>query len=132
MACVSLLHRPLTALVLSASLVACTTDVLAPSARIDGGARVSAIEPVRSAARPRQEMAAAYPSDEPVAASSGNVVPANPGAQAGGDLPMIDSEPMPAAETQMASAAPMTVPPEGINMDSMLGVEPVVGLAEEQ
>ncbi|MDK1483246.1 extensin, partial [Sinorhizobium sp. 6-117] len=24
------------------------------------------------------------------------------------------------------------VPPEGINMDSMLGVEPVVGLAEEQ
>ncbi|WP_331374531.1 extensin-like domain-containing protein [Sinorhizobium chiapasense] len=132
MACVSLLHRPLTALVLSASLVACTTDVLAPSARIDGSARVSAIEPMRSTARSRQEMAAAYPSGEPVAVSSGNVVPASPDAQADRDLAMIDSEPMPAAETQMASAAPMTIPPEGVNMDAMLGVEPVVGLAEEQ
>ncbi|WEX86874.1 extensin family protein [Sinorhizobium garamanticum] len=132
MAYVSLLHRPLIAMVLSASLVACTTDVLAPSARVDSGARVSAIVPVRTDARPRQEMAAAYPSGEPIAASSGNVVTANPGMLTGGDLPMIDSQPMPAAETQTASAVPITIPPEGVNMDAMLGVQPVVGLAEEQ
>ncbi|MBB4187578.1 extensin family protein [Sinorhizobium terangae] len=130
MACVSLLHRPLTAMVLSASLVACTTDVLAPSARVDGGARVSVIEPVRADTRSRQEMAAAYPSGEPVAASTGSVVTANPGPRGDRDLPMIDSEPLPA--TQTASAAPMAIPPEGVNMDAMLGVQPVVGLAEEQ
>lgn len=57
---------------------------------------------------------------------------ANAGARGDRDLPMIDSEPMPAAEAQMASAAPMTIPPEGVNMDAMLGVQPAVGLAEEQ
>ncbi|MDK1386747.1 extensin family protein [Sinorhizobium sp. 8-89] len=129
MAYVSLLHRPLTALVLAASLVACTTDVLAPSARVDGGARVSAIEPVRADSRPQQEMA--YPSGEPVAASTGSVVPAEPSAQMERGLPMIDSEPMP-TEAQTAGAGPMAIPAEGVNMDAMLGVQPVVGLAEEQ
>ncbi|NRP74068.1 hypothetical protein ILFOPFJJ_04989 [Ensifer psoraleae] len=132
MAYVSLLHRPLTALVLAASLVACTTDVLAPSARVDGGARVSAIEPVRADSRPQQEMAAAYPSGEPVAASTGSVVPAEPSAQTERGLPMIDSEPMPTAEAQTAGAGPTAIPAEGVNMDAMLGVQPVVGLAEEQ
>ena len=48
---------------------------------------------------------------------------------------MIDSEPgqHPLA---VASTQPMNVPPEGVNMDAMMGVEtastPVVGLAEEQ
>lgn len=125
MAYVSLLHRPLTALLLSIPLVACTTDALSPPARIDSSARVGAIRPA-AMAEPEQEVAA-YPSAEPVAAVA---APAGASASAGaGRLPVIDDASMPA---QVASAGPMTVPPEGVDMDAMLGVQPVVGLAEEQ
>ncbi|MQV47362.1 extensin [Sinorhizobium medicae] len=103
MAYVSLLHRPLAALLLSIPLVACTTDVLAPPARIDGGARVGAISP-RPVAMPEQKVAA-YPAEGPVAIAS---------------------------QTSVTPAASSAVPPEGVNMDAMLGVEPVVGLAQEQ
>ncbi|ODR91506.1 extensin family protein [Sinorhizobium alkalisoli] len=129
MAYVSLLHRPLAALLLSASLVACTTDVLSPSARIDSASRVGAIRSSRVPANPEQELTAAYPA-KPVPSFSGTsdaAMEADPGGQ--GRLPMIDSDP-PAAMS--ASAGPMSIPPEGVNMDPMLGVEPVVGLAEEQ
>ncbi|HXV31422.1 MAG TPA: extensin family protein [Sinorhizobium sp.] len=128
----SSLHRPLTALLLSASLVACTTDVLAPPARIDGAARVGAIRPSQAIAEPPQEVAAAYPSGQPVSTFSETgdaVVPVEPATQGQGRLPMIDGEP---PETQVASAGPMSIPSEGVNMDAMLGVQPVVGLAEEQ
>jgi hypothetical protein len=134
MAYVSLLHRPLTALLLSVSLVACTTDVLSPSARIDGASRVGAIRPSRVVARPEQEVAAAYPAGEPVStfpATTDAAVPVEPIAQGQRRLPMIDSEPM-MGETQVARAGPMSIPPEGVNMDAMLGVQPGVGLAEEQ
>lgn len=103
MAYVSLLHRPLAALLLSIPLVACTTDVLAPPARIDGGARVGAISPA-PVAMPEQKVAA-YPAEGPVAIAS---------------------------QTSVTPAASSAVPPEGVNMDAMLGVEPVVGLAQEQ
>ncbi len=127
MAYVSLLHRPLTALLLSIPLVACSTDALSPPARIDGASRVGAIRPSRVIANPEQE-AAAYPSAEPVSTFSNGTADA---AETQGSLPMIDSQPE-MAQTQVASAGPMTVPPEGVNMDAMLGVEPVVGLAQEQ
>ncbi len=129
MAYVFLLHRPFAALLLSASLVACTTDVLSPPARIDSASRVGAIRPSRVLPNPEQELTAAYPA-KPVpgfseAPDAG--MPVDPAEQ--GALPMIDSEP---AATITASASPMSIPPEGVNMDAMLGVEPVVGLAEEQ
>ncbi|APG84761.1 extensin family protein [Sinorhizobium americanum] len=127
MAYVSLLHRPLTALLLSLPLVACSTDVLSPPVRIDDASRVGAIRPSRVISSPEQQ-AAAYPSPEPVSTVSDRSAGA---AETQGRLPMIDSEPE-MAETQVASAGPMTVPPEGVNMDAMLGVEPVVGLAQEQ
>ncbi|PDT42885.1 MULTISPECIES: extensin family protein [Sinorhizobium] len=127
MAYVSLLHRPLTALLLSLPLVACSTDVLSPPARIDEASRVGAIRPSRVIAHPERQ-AAAYPSPEPVSTFSDRSAGV---AKPQGRLPMIDSEPE-MADTQVASAGPMTVPPEGVNMDAMLGVEPVVGLAQEQ
>ncbi len=77
MAYVSLLHRPLAALLLSIPLVACTTDVLAPPARIDGGARVGAISPA-PVAMPEQKVAA-YPAEGPVAIASQTSV--TPGGQ---------------------------------------------------
>ncbi|OHV78120.1 extensin family protein [Ensifer sp. LCM 4579] len=129
MACVSLLHRPLAALLLSASLVACTTDVLSPPARIDSASRVGAIRPSRVPPDPEQELTAAYPA-KPVPSFSGTAdaaMEADPAGQ--GSLPMTGSDP---AATLSASAGPMSIPPEGVNMDAMLGVEPVVGLAEEQ
>jgi len=140
MAYVSLFRRPAHVFVLSLSLTACSTDDLSPPARIDSSARVSAIEPVRDHARVRRETA--YPSAEtPVSTFSENsdgAVPADPRMQTSERLPMIDSEPLENGEqpSAMASVQPMVVPPEGVNMDAMLGVEPVSapvdGLAEEQ
>jgi hypothetical protein len=142
MAYVSLFRRPALVFVLSLSLAACSTDDLSPPSRIDSSARVSAIEPVRDHGRGRRE--AAYPSAEtPVGTFSenagsenagwqnaGDAVPVDPRLQTGERLPMIDSEPMNDAQqpSAVASAQPMVVPPEGVNMDAMLGV----GLAEEQ
>jgi hypothetical protein len=140
MAYVSLFRRPALVFVLSLSLAACSTDDLSPPARIDSSARVSAIEPVRDYGRGRRETA--YPSAEtPVGTFSENsdgAVPVDPRMQTSERLPMIDSEPMESGQqpSVMASVQPMVVPPEGVNMDAMLGVEPasvpVVGLAEEQ
>ncbi|MBP1857124.1 extensin-like domain-containing protein [Rhizobium herbae] len=139
MAYVSLFRRPAMVFVLSLSLAACSTDDLSPPARIDSSARVSAIEPARDHRRIARENA--YPSTEtPVGTFSENsddAVPVDPRMQAE-RLPMIDSEPESTMQQPLAvaSAQPMTVPPEGVNMDAMLGVEtastPVVGLAEEQ
>jgi hypothetical protein len=133
MAYVSSLHRPLAALALSLSLVACTTDVLTPSARIDGGERVGAIRPVPVDAVPEQEVAA-YPSGEPVSTfsnSGGTTMPASTHQQRRA-LPMIDSEEAARSGAQQVNTGSTAIPSEGVNMDQMLGVEPVVGLAEEQ
>ncbi|CAN7353510.1 extensin family protein [Pararhizobium sp. LjRoot235] len=136
MSMVSLFRRPAHVLVLSLSLTACSTDDLSPPARIDSSTRVSAIEPVRE----RRMRENAYPSAEtPVSTFSENsdgAVPADPRMQTSGRLPMIDGEPLDGGQrpSAMANVQPMIVPPEGVNMDAMLGVEPapVVGLAEEQ
>ncbi len=138
MSMVSLFRRPAHVLVLSLLLTACSTDDLSPPARIDSSTRVSAIEPVRE----RRMRENAYPSAEtPVGTFSENsdgAVPADPRMQTSGRLPMIDSEPLESGQqpSAMANVQPMVVPPEGVNMDAMLGVEPasspVVGLAEEQ
>jgi hypothetical protein len=141
-------RRPIGIAILSLSLSTCSTDGLAPSARIDDTSSVGAIEPVRDGRnRDRQQ---AYPvnegpvstfSDNAEGVVSGDAVPVD--ANAGmmeqpvaeqRRLPMIDSEPDASVDT--ASAQPMTVPSEGVNMDAMLGVDagtgPVVGLAQEQ
>ena len=138
MSMVSLFPRPAHVLVLSLLLTACSTDDLSPPARIDSSTRVSAIESVRE----RRMRENAYPSAEtPVSTFSENsdgAVPADPRMHTSGRLPMIDSEPMENGQqpSAMANVQPMVVPPEGVNMDAMLGVEPasspVVGLAEEQ
>ncbi|KQV34715.1 MULTISPECIES: extensin family protein [unclassified Rhizobium] len=110
----ALFRRSVAALLVSVSLVTCSTDGLEPSARIDSGTRVGAIRPVRE-----EPVSVAYPStDMPVTAQHA----------ANSRLPMIDSE---AAPVQPSAI----VPPEGVNMDAMLGVSEqprVVGLAEEQ
>ncbi|RDL51455.1 hypothetical protein BLJAPNOD_02589 [Ensifer sp. M14] len=127
------LHRPLTAFLLSISLVACTTDVLTPSARIEGGERVGSIRPVPVDAVPEQEVAA-YPSGEPVSTFStggGTAMPAVTHQQTRRALPMIDSEEA-LSGAQPANIGSTAIPSEGVNMDAMLGVQPVVGLAEEQ
>jgi hypothetical protein len=138
MAYVSLFRRPVAVFALSLSLAACSTDDLTPPGRIDSSARVSAIEPVNRHARGSRENP--YPAaNTPVSTFSENsddAVPADPRLQASNQrLPMIDSEPT-QQPLAVASAQPMTVPTEGVNMDAMMGVEtgstPVVGLAEEQ
>lgn len=129
---VSSLQRPLTAFVLSISLVACTTDDLTPSARIDSGERVGAIGPVPVDAVPEQEVAA-YPSGEPVSTfGGGRTAPAASHQPSRRALPMIDSEEATLSGAQPVSSGSSAIPSEGVNMDQMLGVEPVVGLAEEQ
>jgi hypothetical protein len=138
MAYVSPFRRPVAVFVLSLSLAACSTDDLSPPGRIDSSARVGAIEPVNRHARGSRENP--YPAaDTPVSTFSENsdgAVNADPRLQASGQrLPMIDSEPS-QQPLAVASAQPMTVPSEGVNMDAMLGIEtastPVIGLAEEQ
>lgn len=132
MAYVTRLHRPLTALVLSFSLVTCSTDdALSPPGRIDGGARVGSIGPVPVDAVPAREVAA-YP-----AATQPSTFQTNPQhtapQQTRRALPMLDSDEAVATGAQPASAGSSAIPQEGVNMDAMLGVEqPVVGLAEEQ
>lgn len=140
MAYVSLFRRPVLAVALSLSIAGCSTDDLSPSARIDSSSRVSAIPPVREG-RVRRETA--YPAQgTPVAAVSENsddTLAVDTRMQATSQrLPMIDSEPDNGGQQIVAATGtqPMTVPPEGVNMDAMLGVapasQPVVGLAEEQ
>lgn len=133
MAYVTRLHRPLTALVLSLSLVACSTDdALSPPARI--GARVGSIGPVPVDAVPEEEVAA-YPATAPASTFDGNpehAVAVQPRQQTRRTLPMIDSDEAVASGAQPASTGSTVIPDEGVNMDAMLGVEPVVGLAEEQ
>ncbi|KQY26817.1 extensin [Rhizobium sp. Root482] len=137
MAYVSPFHRSARALTLSLSisllLAACSTDVLSPPARIDTSMRVSSVQPVRQAAYPAVETPMGDFTDAPE-----NAMPVETGDMASGQrLPMIDSA---AAGVQVAVAnagsQPLVVPPQGVNMDAMLGVAPasgsVVGLAEEQ
>ncbi|HEV7304884.1 extensin family protein [Ensifer sp.] len=134
MAYVTRLHRPLTALILSFSLVTCSTDdALSPPGRIDGGARVGSIGPVPVDAVP-QEAVAAYPAAAQSATFEPNpeqVAAAQPRQPSRRALPMIDSDEAVSSGAQPGGSMP--VPEEGVNMDAMLGVDqPVVGLAEEQ
>lgn len=136
MAYVTRLHRPLTALVLSFSLVACSTDdALSPPARIDGGVRVGAIGSIPVDAVPEEEVAA-YPAATQAStfnASPQQTASVQPRQQARRALPMIDSDEAVSSGAQQASGNATSIPDEGVNMDEMLGVgQPVVGLAEEQ
>ena len=114
--------RPLRAamlLLLSAALVACSTDDLAPSARIDTQTRVGAVRPVLEG---RVDETRAYPGDAPAR-------------QAALDQPLLEpseSQAMPVSETARAASGMTEVPPGGVDMDQMLGLSPVVGLAQEQ
>ncbi|WP_275783038.1 extensin-like domain-containing protein [Pararhizobium gei] len=112
--------RQVLVLALSLPLAACSTDDLSPSARMEPTARVRAVAPVRQPV-------------ETAADTEMDTGPVEPVRQAEKRLPMIDSEPDTSFQT--ASVQPMAVPPEGVDMDAMLGVAPaasVTGLAEEQ
>lgn len=114
--------RSLTALGLALILSACSTDALSPNADIDSSARVGAIRP-----QPQVE-AASYPQTSPTRTMSDAVAEELPAQSGPGVLPMIDSD----AAVETLAGGPLVVPEEGVNMDAMLGVEPVLGLAEAQ
>ena len=157
MAYVSYLRRLALPALLSTALTTCSvSDGLVPPANVDMGTKVSSISPApRHAAMPMApaEMQPSYPaSSAPVSNSQGsvdyldtpNLAGTGHSARATSQpmpkkLPMIDSDEA-LAQGQTVQGQPQTwggvqqlaVPSGGVNMDAELGVEPVVGLAQEQ
>ncbi|MDO9418995.1 extensin-like domain-containing protein [Pararhizobium sp.] len=144
------LRRSAAPLLLLLTLAACSTDALTPRADIDGDTQVNSIVPMEAGDTGGD--VSAYPSnDMPVSDAGENAddaVSADPRrdtrrsqgleqsqTQQQKRLPMIDSEPdaMPKIDG-VGEVTPSEIAGSqgGVNMDAMLGVEPVVGLAEEQ
>ncbi len=154
MAYASTSRRIIAALTLTTMLVACSAESLVPPAPIDRGARVGAIQPVRSL--PREPVAAsgyqagAYSSPDlsqaPVPQAGVGVAGGYPATSAppdGGHYLRLPDQPPPSMQT----ASRMPVWPkgarlggEGVNMDGEFGFTPdesldesqVKGLAEEE
>ncbi len=154
MAFVSILQRYVLPVLLSTALTTCSTDGLIPPASVDSGTRVGSITPQRNVAASRMqpvESQQAYPAaQEPVGDTQQSVDYLNTPNLAGsghqaqsGRLPRIDSDEAMAGAQGAAGnlrgqpqtwggTQPLTAPQGGVNMDVELGVEPVVGLAQEQ
>lgn len=154
MAFVSILQRYVLPVLLSTALTTCSTDGLIPPASVDSGTRVGSITPQRSVGAARMqpvESQQAYPAArEPVGDTQQSVDYLNTPNLAGsghqaqtGRLPRIDSDEAMAGAQGAAGnlrgqpqswggTQPLAVPQGGVNMDAELGVEPVVGLAQEQ
>jgi hypothetical protein len=128
MAFISLPRRPVALLMISTVLTACSAEGLVPPASIDGTTRVGAIQPER------QPLRRAYSGNSAVQASDGAFSePELMSAPVQQPLPRIDSdEAMGMPSSSNGSMGVLRAPDEGVNMDAMLGVEPVTGLAEEQ
>jgi hypothetical protein len=139
MAFISLPRRPVALLMISTVLTACSAEGLVPPASIDGTTRVGAIQPSREPARQ------AYPANG--VASAGSAMHMNDGtyrepqlmsAPTQQPLPRIDSEEAMGVSSASngnpgnGSLGVLRTSQDGVNMDAMLGVEPVTGLAEEQ
>lgn len=134
MAYISLPRRPVVALLMiSTILTACSAEGLVPPATVDGTTRVGAIQPVREPVRQ------AYAANGSPASSSMHMndgtyrEPQLMSAPTQQPLPRIDSdEAMGVSLPSNGSLGVLRAPEEGVNMDAMLGVEPVTGLAQEQ
>ncbi|NLS05021.1 extensin family protein [Rhizobium sp. P32RR-XVIII] len=158
MAYVSFLRRVALPALLSTALTTCSiSDGLVPPANIDTGTKVSSITPAPRRAAMQMapaEMQPSYPaaSGAPVSSSQGssdyldtpNLAGTGHSARAMSQpmpkkLPMIDSDEA-LAQGQGVQGQPqawggakqLAVPSGGVNMDAELGVEPVVGLAQEE
>lgn len=154
---VSLLRRIVLTTLVSTALTTCSvSDGLVPPASVDTGTKVSSISPPRQSAMRMapMETAQSYPASAPVSRAGGSVdyldTPNLAGeGHAAGDaapasgrrLPMIDSDEALAqqqvprsqnAAGNWGGTQQLSVPDGGVNMDSELGAEPVVGLAQEQ
>ncbi|WP_332302496.1 extensin-like domain-containing protein [Rhizobium sp. GR12] len=156
MAYVSLPRRLVTLLMISTVMVSCSAEGLVPPAEVDGTTRVSAIRSSRqqgysapSGAVHQAERAgqvADYPAavSQPMPEVYASQDPLLQSPQGGQGYSTLDaqhqarmamsgqteiSSTMP---EQQAAASQIAEGESGVNMDSMLGVEPVRGLAEEQ
>lgn len=138
---VSSLRRPAAMFLLSVALAGCSPDAMTPRAGIDRSARVNAIVPLDDAA----DMPAYSSNASPVSGAADNsdyAVAADPrdhgrgraGAGPEKRLPMIDSEPetLPKIDGFGEMEPQPSVNSQGVNIDAMLGVAPVTGLAEAQ
>jgi hypothetical protein len=142
MAYVSLPRRVVTLLTISTMLVACSAEGLVPPATIDGETRVGAITPMRQQTRQQNYPSAARQSVN-TGQSNDYLNTPNLAATGGGySEPQIlrapSHQPLPGIDSNEAMAvtnaphAGSSGSQDGVNMDAMLGVEPVRGLAEDQ
>ncbi len=156
MAYVSLPRRLVTLLMISTVMVSCSAEGLVPPAEVDGTTRVSAIRSSRQqgysapsgavyqAERVGQSSdypaAVSQPMPEPYASQD----PLLQSPQGGQGYSTLDGQHQarmaasgqsmtsPSMPNQQVTSSQIAEGEGGVNMDSMLGVEPVRGLAEEQ
>ncbi len=117
--------RAAVALLLSTALVACSTDDLAPSARIDTKTHVGAVRPVLEG----------RVGEERAYSTRGQAAERIAAREAAIEQPLLeqgDTAAAPVTQSARSASAMTEVPPGGVDMDQMLGLSPVVGLAEEQ
>ncbi|SOC93922.1 Uncharacterized conserved protein [Rhizobium sp. AN5] len=159
MAYVSLPRRLVTLLMISTVMVSCSAEGLVPPAEVDGTTRVGAIRSSRQqgysappgavyqAERTGQTgQATNYPAavSQPMPEPYASQDPLLQSPQGGQGYSTLDGQHQarmaangqsmasPAMPNQQAAANQIAEGEGGVNMDSMLGVEPVRGLAEEQ
>ncbi|MQB05996.1 extensin [Agrobacterium tumefaciens] len=156
MAYVSLPRRLVTLLMISTVMVSCSAEGLVPPAEVDGTTRVGAIRSSRQqgySAPPgavyqaeRTGQANNYPAavSQPMPEPYASQDPLLQSPQGGQGYSTLDGQHQarmaangqsmasPAMPNQQAAANQIAEGEGGVNMDSMLGVEPVRGLAEEQ
>lgn len=156
MAYVSLPRRLVTLLMISTVMVSCSAEGLVPPAEVDGTTRVGAIRSSRQqgySAPPgavyqaeRTGQAKNYPAavSQPMPEPYASQDPLLQSPQGGQGYSTLDGQHQarmaangqsmasPAMPNQQAAANQIAEGEGGVNMDSMLGVEPVRGLAEEQ
>jgi hypothetical protein len=156
MAYVSLPRRLVTLLMISTVMVSCSAEGLVPPAEVDGTTRVGAIRSSRQqgySAPPgavyqaeRTGQATNYPAavSQPMPEPYASQDPLLQSPQGGQGYSTLDGQHQARMAANGQSMASTTMPNQqgaanqiaegegGVNMDSMLGVEPVRGLAEEQ
>ncbi|OCJ42660.1 extensin family protein [Agrobacterium tumefaciens] len=156
MAYVSLPRRLVTLLMISTVMVSCSAEGLVPPAEVDGTTRVGAIRSSRQqgySAPPgavyqaeRTGHATNYPAavSQPMPEPYASQDPLLQSPQGGQGYSTLDGQHQarmaangqsmasPAMPNQQGAANQIAEGEGGVNMDSMLGVEPVRGLAEEQ
>ena len=111
---------------LSIALTACSGQISPPES-IDDETTVSAIEPIDTS----DDATNPYPATETAAQDSGDYLDTpNLANRESQPLPKIDEEPLPKIDEEPIQQS--TIPSDGVNMDSALGVAQPTSLAEEQ